>query len=82
MVYMMNNKGNIMKTILDLGAYAVKMVAMVAMIPFLLPAFLITKMLGGDMFSLDGMGIGFVITVLIAAAFAIGTGFFFLGTLF
>jgi ABC-type Na+ efflux pump permease subunit len=78
---MMNNKGNIMNTVLGLAGYAIKTVAMVAMIPFLLPAFLITKMLGGDMFSLDGMGIGFVITMLIAAAFAIGAGFFFLGTL-
>jgi hypothetical protein len=80
---MMNNKGNkLMNTVLGLAGYVVKMVAMVAMIPFLLPAFLITKMLGGDMFSLDGMGIGFVITAVIAGAFAIGTGFFFLGTLF
>jgi len=61
--------------------YAVKMIGVIAMIPFLLPAFLITKMLGGDMFSLDGMGIGFVITALIAGAFAIGAGFFLLGTL-
>jgi hypothetical protein len=79
---MMNNKGNkLMNTVLGLAGYAIKTVAVVAMIPFLLPAFLITKMLGGDMFSLDGMGIGFVITALIAAAFAIGAGFFFLGTL-
>jgi ABC-type Na+ efflux pump permease subunit len=75
---MMNNKGN---KLMDYVLSAVKMVAVVAMIPFLLPAFLITKMLGGDMFSLDGMGIGFVITALIAGAFAIGAGFFFLGTL-
>jgi hypothetical protein len=79
---MMNKKGNkFMNHVMGYSLWAVKMVAIIAMIPFLIPAFLITKMLGGDMFSLDGMGIGFVITMLIAAAFAIGTGFFFLGTL-
>ncbi len=61
--------------------YAVKMIGVVAMIPFLIPAFFITKMLGGDMFSLDGMGIGFLITAVIAIVLAVGTGFFFLGTL-
>jgi ABC-type microcin C transport system permease subunit YejB len=72
------DKGKIMSYVM----YAVKMIGVIAFLPFLIPAFFITKMLGGDMFSLDGMGIGFVITVVIAGAFAIGTGFFFLGTLF
>jgi len=70
-----------MNTILALGVYAVKWVGLIAMIPFLIPAFFITKMLGGDPFSLDGMGVGFLITAVIAGALAIGTGFFFLGTL-
>ena len=47
--------------------------------PFLIVAFLITKMLGGDPFSLDGMGIGFLITALIAGGLAIATGAFALG---
>jgi len=61
--------------------YAVKMIGVIAFLPFLIPAYLIAKIMGADPFSLDGMGIGFLITVAIAGALAIGTGFFFLGKL-
>ena len=47
--------------------------------PFLIVAFLITKMLGGDPFSLDSMGIGFLITAIVAGGLAIATGAFALG---
>ena len=53
----------------------------VIIMPFMIPAFLIAKLLGADPLSLDGMGIGFLVTALIAAGLAIGAGFFFLGTL-
>ena len=67
--------------ITDYIFYAVKTVGVIAFLPFLIPAYLIAKMMGADPFSLDGMGIGFLITIAIAGALAIGTGFFFLGTL-
>jgi hypothetical protein len=59
--------------------YAVKMIGVIAFLPFLIPAYLIAKIMGADPFSLDGMGIGFLITIAIAGALAIGTSFFFLG---
>jgi hypothetical protein len=72
--------GSMMK-ITDYLLYAVKTVGVIAFLPFLLPAYLIARVLGIDPFSLDGMGLGFLITIAIAGALAIGTGFFFLGTL-
>ena len=51
----------------------------ILILPFVIPAFGIVKLLGGDPFSMDNMGFGFMLTVLIAiglfvaaASFAIG----------
>jgi type III secretory pathway component EscR len=79
---MMNNKGNkIMNYVAGYTLYAIKMIGFVAFLPFIAVAFVITKLLGGEPLSLDDMGAGFMIMCAIAAALAIGTGFFFLGTL-
>jgi hypothetical protein len=61
--------------------YALKWVGIIAMLPFILPAFLIVKLMGMDILNLDGMGMEIMIMFGIAGALAIGTGFFFLGTL-
>ena len=61
--------------------YALKWVGIIAMLPFILPAFLIVKLMGMDIMNLDGMGMEIMIMFGIAGALAIGTGFFFLGTL-
>lgn len=54
---------------------------MVIIMPFIIPAFLIVKLLGGEPFSMDDMGIGFMSMVVIAIGIAVGAGMFFLGTL-
>jgi len=78
----MNNKGNkLMNYVVGYSLYAVKMIGFVAFLPFLLPAFLIVKLMGMDIMNLDGMGMEIIIMFAIAGALAIGTGFFFLGTL-
>jgi hypothetical protein len=59
--------------------YALKWVGIIAMLPFVLPAFLIVKLMGMDILNLDGMGIEIFVMFAIAGALAIGTGFFFLG---
>lgn len=58
-----------------------KSVWMVIIMPFIIPAFLIVKLLGGEPFSMDDMGIGFMSMVVIAIGIAVGAGMFFLGTL-
>lgn len=50
--------------------------------PFLIPAYGIARLMGADPFSLDGMGIGFLVMGLIAgglfiAALSFGAGYFF-----
>ena len=47
--------------------------------PFLLPAFGIVKLLGGDPFNLDGMGADFMFMVIIAVGIAVAGGAFALG---
>ena len=47
--------------------------------PFLIPAFGIVKLLGGDPFSMDGMGADFMFMVVIAVGIAIAGGAFALG---
>jgi len=59
--------------------YALKWVGIIAMLPFILPAFLIVKLMGMDIMNLDGMGMEIMIMFGIAGALAIGTGFFLLG---
>lgn len=47
--------------------------------PFLIPAFGIVKLLGGDPFSMDGMGADFLFMVIIAVGIAIAVGAFTIG---
>lgn len=47
--------------------------------PFLIPAFGIVKLLGGDPFNLDGMGADFMFMVIIAVGIAVAGGAFALG---
>ena len=49
--------------------------------PFLIPAFGIVKLLGGDPFNLDGMGADFMFMILIAVGIAVAGGAFALGYL-
>jgi len=82
MVLMMDNKGNKLKNF-AIGAVEVvwKAAWAVIILPFIVPAFLISKLFGVDPLSMDDMGAGFVIMVLIAIGIAIAGGFFLLGTL-
>ena len=68
-----------MMMIKDILIFALKWVALIALFPFLLPAFLIIKLMGMDLLNLDGMGIEIFAMFGIAALFAVGTGFFLLG---
>ena len=78
----MNNKGNKLKDIaIGAAEFVWKAAWAILLAPFLIPAFLIVKLLGGNTFSLDDMGLGFMLTALIAVGLAIAAGFFFLGTL-
>ena len=78
----MNNKGNKLKDIaIGAAEFVWKSAWVILLAPFLIPAFLIVKLLGGNTFSLDDMGLGFMLTIMIAVGIAIGAGFFFLGTL-
>ena len=47
--------------------------------PFLLPAFGIVKLLGGEPFGMDDMGFSFILTILIAMGIAVAGGAFALG---
>ena len=68
-----------MNYVTDILVYIVKWVGLIAFLPFLLPAFLIVKLMGMDIMNLDGMGMEIIIMFAIAGALAIGTGFFLLG---
>jgi hypothetical protein len=59
--------------------YAVQLVGFIAILPFLAVGFAVVKMMGGDPMSMDGMGIDFVIMIIIALIAAIATGAFLLG---
>lgn len=51
----------------------------VLLAPFLIPAFGIVKLLGGDPFSMDGMGADFLFMVVIAVGIAVAGGAFAIG---
>ena len=68
-----------MMMIKEILIYALKWVGLIALLPFLLPAFLIVKLMGMDIMNLDGMGIEIFVMFGIAALFAVCTGFFLLG---
>lgn len=58
-----------------------KAVFAILLAPFLIPAFLVVKLLGGNTFSMDDMGLGFMLTILIAIGIAIASAAFLIGTL-
>jgi hypothetical protein len=47
--------------------------------PFLIPAFGIVKLLGGEPFGMDDMGFSFILTILIAIGIAVAGAAFALG---
>jgi hypothetical protein len=47
--------------------------------PFLIPAFCIVKLLGGNPFNLDGMGADFMFMIIIAVGIAVAGGAFAIG---
>lgn len=51
----------------------------VVILPFIIPAFAITKLLGGEPLSMDDMGAGFLIMCAIAIGLAIATVAFGIG---
>ena len=53
----------------------------VLLAPFLIPAYGIARLLGSDPFDLDGGGIGFLVTAMIAGALAIAAAAFTIGYL-
>ena len=68
-----------MKTILDLGLYAVNMVFVIAAAPFLAVGYAVVKLTGGDPMSMDGMGVDFIIMVIVAIIAAVAVGSFAFG---
>jgi len=65
--------------------WSVKVIGQVLVIillaPFLIPAYVIARLLGSDPFDMDSMGLGFLITAVIAGGLAIATIFFSIGYL-
>jgi hypothetical protein len=59
--------------------YAVQLVGVVAMLPFLALGFGLVKLMGGDPMSMDGFGTDFVIMVITALVAAIATAAFAIG---
>lgn len=58
-----------------------QVLVIVLLAPFLIPAYGISRLIGADPFSMDSMGLGFLIMTLIAGGLAIAAGFFALGYL-
>ena len=56
-----------------------QVLVIVLLAPFLIPAYGIARLLGSDPFSLDGGGIGFLVTAMIAGGLAIAAGAFAIG---
>lgn len=56
-----------------------QIVLILLLAPFLIPAYGIARLLGSDPFSLDGGGIGFLVTAMIAGGLAIAAGAFAIG---
>lgn len=65
--------------------WSMKVIGQVLMIillaPFLIPAYGIARLLGSDPFDMDSMGLGFLITAMIAGGLAIGAVAFGIGYL-
>ena len=65
--------------------WSMKVIGQVLMIillaPFLIPAYGIARLLGSDPFDMDSMGLGFLVTAMIAGGLAIAAVFFGIGYL-
>jgi hypothetical protein len=66
---------------MNYALYAVQLVGVIALFPFLAIGFVVVKMMGGDPMSMDGMGTDFVIMIMTALIAAIATGAFLIGYL-
>jgi len=56
-----------------------QVLVIVMLAPFLIPAYAIARLMGTDPFDMDGMGMGFLVMVLIAGAMLIALVSFGLG---
>ena len=68
-----------MKTILGLAAYAIQVTFVIAAAPFLALGYGFVKLIGGDPMNLDGMGVDFIIMVIVAIIAAVAVGSFAIG---
>jgi hypothetical protein len=75
-------KGNKMKNAIVWSSKVLGQIVLVLLLaPFLIPAYGIARLLGSDPFDLDGGGIGFLVTAMIAGGLAIAAGAFAIGYL-
>lgn len=73
-------KGNKMKNAIVWSSKVLGQIVLVLLLaPFLIPAYGIARLLGSDPFDLDGGGIGFLVTAMIAGGLAIAAGAFAIG---
>jgi hypothetical protein len=73
-------KGNKMKNAIVWSSKVLGQIVLILLLaPFLIPAYGIARLLGSDPFSLDGGGIGFLVTAMIAGGLAIAAGAFAIG---
>lgn len=70
-----------MNYVIGYTLYAVQLVGVIALFPFLAIGFVVVKLMGGNPMSMDGMGIDFVIMIITALIAAIATGAFLIGYL-
>jgi hypothetical protein len=66
---------------LNVANIAYKTVVGIIILPFIALAFAITKLFGGEPFSMDDMGIGFMTMIAIAIGLAVATVAFTIGYL-
>jgi hypothetical protein len=75
-----NKQGNKMKNVIVWSSKVLGQIVLVLLLaPFLIPAYGIARLLGSDPFDLDGGGIGFLVTAMIAGGLAIAAGAFAIG---
>ena len=68
-----------MKTVLGLAGYVVQVAFVIAAAPFLALGYGVVKLTGGDPMNLDGMGVDFIIMVIVAIIAAVAVGSFAFG---
>jgi hypothetical protein len=62
-------------------AYVIQLVGFLAIAPFLAIGYAVVKLTGGDPMSMDGMGLDFIIMVIVAIIAAVAAGSFTIGYL-